>query len=134
MSNKETLQQHNSRLNANNTDLSSILDTINNLPSGGKISIKNQYVEGKKLIIELSDNSNIIVDLSPYIDGELTPEQIQAINDMIIYIKNGELITEYDDEVLDIDFQLQEENLVIENNVNGINFNINENEELEVTY
>lgn len=37
MSNKEIFQEKNSRLNANNTDLSSILETINNLPtdSGG---------------------------------------------------------------------------------------------------
>lgn len=32
MSNAETLQQHNTRLNKNNTNLNSILDTINNLP------------------------------------------------------------------------------------------------------
>lgn len=36
MSNAETLQQHNSKLNVNNTNLNSILDTINNLPSGGQ--------------------------------------------------------------------------------------------------
>lgn len=36
MNNKETLQSHNSRLNTNNVNLSSILETINNLPSAGR--------------------------------------------------------------------------------------------------
>lgn len=35
MSNKTTFQEKNTRLNANNTDLTSILNTINNLPSAG---------------------------------------------------------------------------------------------------
>lgn len=35
--NKETLQNYNSRLNANNTSLEDILETINNLPEGGTV-------------------------------------------------------------------------------------------------
>lgn len=35
MSNKTILQNYNSRLNKNNTDLISVLNTINNLPSSG---------------------------------------------------------------------------------------------------
>ena len=35
MSNKTDFQAKNTRLNENNTDLSSILETINNLPEAG---------------------------------------------------------------------------------------------------
>ena len=35
MSNKETLQNYNSRLAENNTDLATILETVNNLPEAG---------------------------------------------------------------------------------------------------
>lgn len=35
MDNKTLFQEKNTRLSANNTDLTSILNTINNLPSGG---------------------------------------------------------------------------------------------------
>ena len=38
MSNKEIFQEKNNRLNANNTDLSSILETINNLPTSEGIT------------------------------------------------------------------------------------------------
>lgn len=37
MSNQEIFQEKNRRLNSNNTDLTSILETINNLPTGGEI-------------------------------------------------------------------------------------------------
>lgn len=35
MNNKETLQENNTTISANNTELASILNTINNLPSSG---------------------------------------------------------------------------------------------------
>ena len=45
MSNEEILQQHNVRLNDNNTDLTSILETINNLPDKVYIKLQEKNVE-----------------------------------------------------------------------------------------
>lgn len=67
-------------------------------------------------------------------DGaELTKEQIDALNSIVIDV-DDELSIEYDETVLDIDFMIEGENLVVHNNIEGIEFNINENEELEVSY
>lgn len=64
----------------------------------------------------------------------LTEEQKQALNEMNCEIdKNGDLNITYDNTVLDINFDISEDNLVVENNTNAI-FNINENGELEVNY
>jgi len=64
----------------------------------------------------------------------LTEEQINAINNMNITTDNGEIIINYDDETLDFDFNIENENLIVENNVNELDFNINENGEMEVSY
>lgn len=66
-------------------------------------------------------------------ETELTEEQIQALSEITINL-DDELSIEYDDNVLDIDFMLEGEDLIVENNVKGIDFNINDNEELEVIY
>lgn len=135
MSNKETLQQNNSRLSINNTDLASILNTINNLPSSGEVTVKEHYLDGTNLVIELSNNQTLIIDISEYIGTtELTQEQINAINNMNVSIENGEIILEYDDKVLDINFSLEDKNLIVDDNLNGADFNINENGEMEVLY
>lgn len=64
----------------------------------------------------------------------LTEEQINAINNMNITTDNGEIIINYDDETLDFDFKKENESLIVENNVNELDFNINENGEMEVSY
>ena len=99
-----------------------------------KLEIKNHYIEGKNLIIILSNGSKLSLDISEYITENLTEEQIKAINNMTVLIENGELIIEYDDEVLNLNFNLENGNLIVDNNVNGLNFNINTNEELEAIY
>ena len=98
------------------------------------VTIKEYYVEGKFLVLVLPDNSNLHIDISSYIDGGLTEEQIQAINNMNISIANNGLIIEYDETVLDLDFSIEDNNLIVTNNVEEIDFNINQNEELEVLY
>lgn len=45
MNNKETLQNYNSRLDTNNNELASILQTINNLPESGGGSLGSDYVQ-----------------------------------------------------------------------------------------
>lgn len=65
---------------------------------------------------------------------ELTPEQINALETMDISInENGELITNFNNEVLNIEFNIVDNNLIVDSLENGIDFNIN-NKELEVNY
>ena len=64
----------------------------------------------------------------------LTEEQIKALNEMVCNIdENGDLNITYDNTVLDIKFEVDEKNLIIENNTNAI-FDINDSGELEVNY
>lgn len=66
--------------------------------------------------------------------NNLTEDQIQALNEMKCTInENGELIITYDETVLDIDFRIENKNLIINNNINAT-FSINETGELEVNY
>ena len=52
----------------------------------------------------------------------------------MVAILNEELILEYDDEILNIDFTIEEGNLIVTNNVTGLDFSINENGEMEARY
>lgn len=64
----------------------------------------------------------------------LTEEQIEALNEMECTIdEKGELSITYDDTILDLDFQIEDGNLIVYNNINAT-FSINENGELEVIY
>lgn len=99
------------------------------------IEIKERYLEGYNLILVLSDNSKLSIDISEYIGTtELTQEQINAINNMNVSIENGEIMLDYDDKVLAINFSLKDGNLIVDDNLNGADFNINENGEMEVLY
>ena len=66
-------------------------------------------------------------------DNGLTNEQINAINSITIDL-DEELSIEYDETVLDIDFTIEGVDLVVENNVDGLEIDINKNGELEVLY
>ena len=100
-----------------------------------EVNVKEHYLDGTNLVIELSNNQTLIIDISEYIGTtELTQEQINAINNMNVSIENGEIILEYDDKVLDINFSLEDKNLIVDDNLNGADFNINENGEMEVLY
>ena len=89
MSNKKTLQQNNSRLNTNNISLSSILNTINNLPSSGEVNIKEHYLDDSNLVIKLSNNQTLIIDISEYINNENQTETVAQIEELIVsYLEN----------------------------------------------
>lgn len=89
MSNKETLKQNNSRLNTNNIDLSSILNTINKLPTSGEVKVKEHYLDGTDLIIELSNNQTLVIDISEYIDNTNKIETVEEIEQLIVsYLEN----------------------------------------------
>ena len=65
--------------------------------------------------------------------SELTELQIEAINSMLVNL-DYDLYLEYDESVLDLDFTIDKLNLVVNNNMTGLDFNINENGELEAIY
>lgn len=66
--------------------------------------------------------------------GKLTPEQIEALNAMGFNIRpDGILTVTYDIRILDVDFMIQGEDLIVDNNIDAT-FNINNNGEMEVTY
>lgn len=96
MSNAETLQQHNSRLNANNTNLNSILETVNNLPNNGGQMIKDVQVDGVSVVsngvanIKLSALDNVLKDILEVIqEGGMTSNTIEEIEQLIVsYFEN----------------------------------------------
>lgn len=63
----------------------------------------------------------------------ISDEEITAVGNMSATL-DGDLSIEYDDSVLDVDFSIEENDLIVDNNVTGLDFNINENGELEADY
>lgn len=93
--------------------------------------------EGSLILDNINQNYDIYIEVDAWI-GEintavLTPEQIEAINNMNVMLGEDLALT-YDKEVLPIDFQLQGENLIVTSDMDGISFKINAKKELEVTY
>lgn len=102
--------------------------------------IQYQHVsdtEGVLILKNIDRDYNIQIEVDAWA-GEintagLTPEQIQAINEMSIML-NDDLSFVYDNEALSVDFQLKNGNLIVISKVEGMNFTINKNKELEVAY
>ena len=86
-----------------------------------------------KIPIDADGYGIITVNVNGGTSG-LTTEQIEALNNMKVSIVNGNLIFDYDDEILKLDFNLENDDLIVENNLNGLDFNINKNGELEAIY
>lgn len=113
--------------------------------SYGYDEVRVKAIEGVKedLTTELTEQNEIIITQSSIIEeilkelgilDDLTDEQITALENMIISIENGELVFEYNDDILNIDFNIENENLIVTNGETKIDFKINENKELEVFY
>ena len=66
--------------------------------------------------------------------GNLIDPKIEAVKDMNISVENGELMFDYDDDILAFDFSIVNNDLYIVNHEDNIDFNLNENGELEVIY
>lgn len=95
---------------------------------------------GAKITITKKDGSkkSVVIKASASTDDDtnsLTEEQIQALNSMEASItENGELIITYDENVLDFEIQIQNDELIVENNMEEVDFAINSEKELEVMY
>lgn len=97
------------------------------------IEVKEHRLEGTELVVIFSNGTSIRVDVAGYV-GALNIQQIKALEDMTMYIENGELIFDYDDTVLDFNFSIVENDLISDNNIDDkVYFEIN-NKELEVSY
>lgn len=80
MSNATTLQTNNNKLSANNTDLASILNTINNLPEAGGSSGGLQEENVSVTLSITSTSSSYIPDVSylTYENGQFVPKFIDV--------------------------------------------------------
>lgn len=125
----------NETLNGDIQKSNSLIGSINNLIGGFDKCVSEVKIENKILYLIFVDGTSYEVDLSNYIDDliGLTEEQKEAINNMVA-ILNEELSLEYDDELLDIEFKLEDGNLIVINNEEGLDFSINNNGEMEAMY
>ena len=114
-----------------------IIGDINNANRGFDKYVSNIRLDNKILYLDFNDNTTLSVDLSSLSNGSvttgLTQEQIEAVNNMVA-ILGEELVLEYDDKMLDIDFLIENGNMIVTNNVTGLDFSINENGEMEAIY
>jgi hypothetical protein len=111
-------------------------DTLNIIPSIEEQQFVGLYgtvnVEGLKVPVEQWYKKTIEY-WDDTIITDLTQEELEALENMKT-TATRDLILEYDDEVLDIDFTIENNDLVVTNNVTGLDFNINNNGELEAIY
>lgn len=121
------------RANAISEELENKLDDLTKYED---IYLSTAYLSGKTLILEFNNGRKICVDLSSIANNTsevITPEQIEAIGNIRITNEN-DLIIEYDDEILDIRFSLNDNGeFIVDNNVSGLNFAIN-NKDMEAIY
>ena len=122
-------------LNGNMQKNNSLMGSLNNIIGGFDKYVSNIRLADKILYLDFNDNTSLSVDLSSLSSGTsgLTIKQIKAINNMVA-ILGEDLVLEYDDEMLDIEFSIENGNLVVTNNEEGLDFNINEYGEMEVLY
>lgn len=119
--------------------IETVLELVGEINIGGvasvDVTVKEHYAEGSTLFIVLSNNQILTIDLSPYMDSDLTEELIEAINSMSCDIdENGNLQMNYNDSILAINFEIEDGDLIAESNVEGLSFNINSNGEMEAIY
>ena len=121
--------------------IAQIEEMLKNAGGSGGGKIDDVRVDGTSVVKDRIANINlrqtiidILVEYGLIQLEDLTEEQIKALDEMVCEInENGNLIITYDETILDLDFQIEDGNLIIDNNINAT-FSINENEELEVEY
>lgn len=98
-----------------------------------EVEVVRHYLKEKILCIELNNKQLLKIDITDYIDN-LTEMKMEAINNMVITVENNDLVFEYDDTVLDLDFSMENKELIVDDRDEIVDFNVNENKELEVAY
>ena len=97
------------------------------------VIVIRHWLEETMLYIRLNNEQTLTLDLTQYVD-DLTDIKLDAIRDMKLYIQDGELIFEYDENIVGVDFSIELNDLIVDDNDLNVDFNINENKELEVMY
>lgn len=102
-----------------------------------KPQINGVTLIGNKTLEELGVREFVIAILREYgliADDPLTPEEIAALEAMEVEItQDGDLTITYDNQILDLDFEIVGDDLYIDNGIKAT-FSINNNGELTVTY
>lgn len=102
-----------------------------------KPSINGVTLIGNKTLEDLGVREFVIAILREYgliADDPLTPEEIAALEAMEVEItQDGDLTITYDNQILDLDFEIVGDDLYINNGIKAT-FSINNNGELTVTY
>ena len=102
-----------------------------------KPQINGVTLIGNKTLEELGVREFVIAILREYgliADDPLTPEEIAALEAMEVEItQDGDLTITYDNQILDLDFEIVGDDLYINNGIKAT-FSINNNGELTVTY
>lgn len=90
--------------------------------------------EKKQMVFKFSDGTSKAVSLRSLKDT-LSDEERFELGDMRADIVETDLEMTYNTNLLDIDFAINDAgDLLVKNELNGVSFEINENDELEVTY
>lgn len=102
-----------------------------------KPQINGVTLIGNKTLEDLGVREFVIAILREYgliADDPLTPEEIAALEAMEVEItQDGDLTITYDNQILDLDFEIVGDDLYINNGIKAT-FSINNNGELTVTY
>lgn len=112
-------------------------DTLGGIKVGSGLTIENGVlsVTGGSTDNVRETVISILIEYGLISTDGLTEEQTQALNSMTCELDtNGNLLMNYDETVLTVNFKIEESDLIVENNINSLNFNINENGELEAIY
>ena len=91
------------------------------------VEIATGQCDKERWYIEHRDvwDGNIVTDLPK--------EQVEAVQNMILTLTD-DLVLEYDDKTLDVTFTIKDNDLIVENNVEELDFYINKKKELEAIY
>ena len=102
-----------------------------------KPQINGVTLIGNKTLEDLGVREFVIAILREYgliADDPLTPEEIAALEAMEVEItQDGDLTITYDNQILDLDFEIVGDDLYVNNGIKAT-FSINNNGELTVTY
>ena len=113
-----------------------IIGEVNKGNRGFDNCVSKVKIENEILYLTFIDGTVYTIDLKSYSGDDitgLTQEQIEAINNMVAILEK-DLVLEYDDKMLDIEFKIENGNMIVTNNVTGLDFSINENGEMEAMY